>query len=57
MALFLHWQGFLEGCKNTLTKNASIVHLFFLTLHAGTGGIHKFVGFLIMLVFQSRISN
>ena len=29
----------------------------FLTLHAGTGGIHKFLGFLIMLVFQSRISN
>ena len=30
---------------------------FFLTLHAGTGGIHSFLGFLIMLVFQSRISN
>ena len=30
---------------------------FFLTLHAGTGGIHKFLSFLIMLVFQSRISN
>ena len=29
----------------------------FLTLHAGTGGIHRFLGFLIMLVFQSRISN
>ena len=29
----------------------------FLTLHAATGGIHKFIGFLIMLVFQSRISN
>ena len=29
----------------------------FLTLHAGTGGIHKFLGFLIMLVFQSRIWN
>ena len=29
----------------------------FLTLHAGTGGIHKFLGFLIMLVFQSRILN
>ena len=40
-----------------MTKNASIVHLFFLTLHAGFGGIHEFVGFLIMLVFQSRISN
>ena len=24
----------------------------FLTLHAGTGGIHKFFGFLIMLVSQ-----
>ena len=24
----------------------------FLTLHAGTGGIHKFLGFLIMLVSQ-----
>ena len=30
---------------------------FFLTLHAGTGGIHKFLSFLIMLVFQSRISD
>ena len=29
----------------------------FLTLHAGTGGIHRFLGFLIMLVFHSRISN
>ena len=29
----------------------------FLTLHAGTGGIHKFLGFLILLVFQSRISS
>ena len=29
----------------------------FLTLHAGTGGIHRFLGFLIMLVFQSCISN
>ena len=29
----------------------------FLTLHAGTGDIHIFLGFLIMLVFQSRISN
>ena len=29
----------------------------FLTLHAGTGGIHKFLGFLIMLVSQSCISN
>ena len=27
--LFLHWRGFLKGCKNTLTKNASIVHLSF----------------------------
>ena len=49
----------LKGCKNTLTKNAFIVHLFllFLTLHAGTGCIHRFLDFLIMLVFQSRISN
>ena len=31
--------------------------LCFLTLHAGAGGIHKFLGFLIMLVFQSRILN
>ena len=31
--------------------------LCFLMLHAGTGGIHRFLGFLIMLVFQSRISN
>ena len=29
----------------------------FLTLHAGTGAIHKFRGFLIMLVSQSCISN
>ena len=29
----------------------------FLTLHAGTGGYHKFLGFLIMLVSQSCISN
>ena len=29
----------------------------FLTLRAGTGGIHKFLGFLIMLVFQSRFPN
>ena len=29
----------------------------YLTLHAGTGGIHKFLGILITLVFQSRISN
>ena len=29
----------------------------FLTRHASTGGIHKFLGFLIMLVFQSCISN
>ena len=27
--LFLHWRGFLKGCKNTLTKNVSIVHLSF----------------------------
>ena len=27
--LFLHWRGFLKGCKNTLTKNAAIVHLSF----------------------------
>ena len=33
------------------------IFLLFLTLHAGTGGIHKFLNFLIMLVFQSRISN
>ena len=42
-----------------MTKNASVVHLsfVFLTLHARAGGIQKFLGFLIMLVFQSRISN
>ena len=52
-------RGFLKGCKNTLTKNVSIVHFsfVFLTLPAGTGGIHKFLGFLIMLVSQSCISN
>ena len=27
--LFLHWRGFLKECKNTLTKNVSIVHLSF----------------------------
>ena len=30
---------------------------FFLTLHAGTGGIYKFLCLLTMLVFQCRISN
>ena len=56
--LIFFWPGFLKGCKSALTKNASVVHLssVFLTLHAGTGGIDKFLGFLIMLVFQSRIS-
>ena len=29
----------------------------FLTLYAGTGGIHKFLGFLILLVSQGYISN
>ena len=29
----------------------------FLRLHAGTGGIHTFLGFLIILVSQSCISN
>ena len=29
----------------------------FSTFHAGTGGINKVLGCLIMLVFQSRISN
>ena len=36
------------------------MHLFFIFLlffNTGTGGINKFLGFLIMLVFQSRISN
>ena len=27
--LFLHWRRFLKGCKNTLRKNAPIVHLSF----------------------------
>ena len=31
------------------------IFLLFLTLHVGTGGIHRFLGFLIMLVFQSHI--
>ena len=57
--LFLHWRRFLKGCSNTLTKNVSYCSSFFcfLTLLAGTGGIDRFLGFLIMLVFQSRISN
>ena len=59
--LFLLWRGFLKGCKKCLYSVCLlfIILLFFcfLTLHAGTGGIHKFLGFLIMLVFQSRISN
>ena len=47
-----------QGMQNTLTKNACIVHLScLLTLHTGTGGVHSFLGFLIMLVFQSGISN
>ena len=35
------------GCKNTLKKNVSIIHLSsdFSTLYAGTGAIHKFLGF------------
>ena len=33
------------------------IFLLFLKLLAGTGGIDRFLGFLIMLVFQSRISN
>ena len=43
----------------TLKENASTVQIslvFFLTFYAGTGGINKVLGFLIMLVFQSRHS-
>ena len=29
--LFLHWRGFLKGCKNTLTKNAAIVYHYFVS--------------------------
>ena len=29
IGLFSHWRGFLKGCKNTLTKNASIIFLLF----------------------------
>ena len=32
--LFLHWRGFLKGCKNTLKKNSSIVHLSFVFQHS-----------------------
>ena len=48
-----------QGMQNTLTKNTCIIHLsfVFLTLHTGTGGIHSFLGLLIMLVFQSHILN
>ena len=44
--------------KITLKENASTVQIslvFFLTFYAGTGGINKVLGFLIMLVFQSRM--
>ena len=39
-----------QGMQKCIDENASVVH-------AGTGGIHKFLSFLIMLVFQSRISD
>ena len=53
--IFLHiWRGFLKGCESTLTKNASIVHLSFVFSHFA---LVAYTGFLIMLVFQSRISN
>ena len=32
--LFLHWRGFFKGCKNTLKKNACIVHLSFVFQHS-----------------------
>ena len=32
--LFLHWRGFLKGCKNALKKNSSIVHLSFVFQHS-----------------------
>ena len=54
--LFLHCHGFLKGCKYTMMKNASIVYLSFVfwTLHAGTGGIHKFLGCLIVSFSRSH---
>ena len=56
--LVLHGRGFLKGCKNIDEKYLYCSSFFCsLTLHAGTGGIHRFLGCLIMLLFQSRISN
>ena len=50
--LFLHWRGFLQGCKNTLTKNASIVHLsFWHRWHLQVSRLFNYFS------FQSRISN
>ena len=48
-----------QGMQKYIDKKCCYCSSFFcfLTFHAGTGGIHKFLGFLIMLVFQSRISN
>ena len=48
-----------QGMQKYIDEKCLYCSFFFcfLTLHAGTGGIHKFLGFLIMLVSQSCISN
>ena len=46
-SLFLHWRGFLKGCKNTLKKNASVVHLSFVFQHS----MLALVGFTSFLAF------
>ena len=51
--LFLHWRGFLKGCKKYTDEKYLYCSYFscFPTLHAGTSGIHKFLGLLIMSIF------
>ena len=43
-----------QGMQKYIDEKCLYCSFFFcfLTLHAGTGGIHKFFGFLIMLVSQ-----
>ena len=48
-----------QGMQKYIDEKCLYCSFFFgfWTLHAGTGGLQKFLGFLIMLVFQSRISK
>ena len=47
----------MQKCIDEKCLYCSSFFCFLTLLLAGTGGIHRFLGFLIMLVFQSRISN